>query len=148
MLKTLYLFRGLPGSGKSTAVQALIDRLYNENKIYCVICSADFFWYNDGKYDFRAELREYAHQWCQGEAYYSMFRNKPVVIVDNCNMTVEEMFPYFKAAGALGYKVVLMESDTAWRYNVEECAKRTLHKVSLEQIQRMANKWQPLKIST
>lgn len=145
-MKILFIFRGLPGSGKSSAIKELAKEIYEKNAIPVRICSADFFWDKESVYEFKQEFLEYAHMWCQGEAYYAMFNNIPVVIIDNCNITVEDMFPYIKAAAAFGYRVSIKEAQTTWRYNPEECAARTTHKVPLETIQKMAKKWQPLKL--
>jgi predicted kinase len=148
-MKTLFIFRGFPGSGKSSAVEELVKELYDNKRIPLRVCSADFFWHKDSAnefYDFKQEFLEYAHLWCQGEAYNAMFNNVPVVIIDNCNITVEDMLPYIKAAAAFGYAISIKEPETPWRYNPEECAAHTVHKVPLEIIQRMAKKWQPLKL--
>lgn len=76
---TLILFRGLPGSGKTTVAEFLY---WNDNmaKIY----SADYYMTDsDGNYFFRPEKLRWAHETCQDNARQSMIERVPVILVHN-----------------------------------------------------------------
>lgn len=64
------------------------------------------------------------------------------IIVDNTNTTWKEILPYVELAKAFGYDVEIMEPDTAWKFDVSECFKRNTHKVPLESIQKMFDRWE------
>jgi predicted kinase len=99
MTKTLILFRGLPGSGKTTLAELLSP----------VVMSADAYFedYIDGQlvYNFDpSKLRE-AHEWCQKHTGLHMELSKPVVAVANTFTQEWEMEAYFQLAKKWGYRV-------------------------------------------
>jgi adenylate kinase family enzyme len=58
---TLFLVRGIPGSGKSTFAK----HIWNEY----AICEADKFFHNKetGEYNFDPSRLKEAHEWCRNE---------------------------------------------------------------------------------
>ena len=60
---TMVVMRGLPGSGKSTVVST-ITRVYP----HAVVCSADHYFMNDGKYEYSSSRLKSAHLQCQDKA--------------------------------------------------------------------------------
>jgi predicted kinase len=99
MDKQLILFRGLPGSGKSSLAHALSP----------VVMSADDYFedFVDGQlvYNFDpSKLRE-AHEWCQKHIGLHMELGKPVVAVANTFTQEWEMEVYFAMAKKWGYRV-------------------------------------------
>lgn len=42
-----------------------------------------------------------------------------------------------------GYEIQVLEPDTPWKFNPEECAKRNTHGVPLQAIERMLARWTP-----
>ena len=98
MDKILYLFRGIPGSGKTTAVKSLGLMTFE----------ADQFFMEDGEYKFDpTKLRE-AHQWCKDQVEYVMINGMPKVAVSNTFTQEWEMTPYFELASKYGYMVITM----------------------------------------
>ena len=95
MNKTLYLVRGLPGSGKTTFAKSLT--------VNCV--AADDY---PGLYEgeFHPELLGAAHAWCQGEIEDFMAHECESVAVHNTLTTEKEIKPYVALAERYGYRIV------------------------------------------
>ncbi|XP_036157057.1 NEDD4-binding protein 2-like 1 isoform X6 [Myotis myotis] len=59
--KHLYLLRGLPGSGKTT----LARQLQHDFPRALIFSTDDFFFREDGTYEFNPDFLEEAHEWNQ-----------------------------------------------------------------------------------
>lgn len=150
--RKLIILRSLPEAGKSTTAKLLSDanpfddtEIHSTDDFYMryVECHLpdDKFRY-EWKYVFDgSKLREY-HFRNLCAAIESMTHGINLVIVDNTNTTFDEMKKYCIAAIILGYEIQLIEPETEWRYDVEECYKRNTHGVPLETIQKMRNRWE------
>ena len=100
MEKTLYLVRGLPGSGKSTFAKSLGGTHFE----------SDMFFMVDEEYKFDASKIKDAHQWCQNSVHNAMILNttanlNDVIVVSNTFTQEWEMKPYFEMADQFDYKV-------------------------------------------
>lgn len=143
--------RGLPGSGKSRWVEQYLGTLPMDEALAARqrgYFSTDSFFINSesgkGDYQFQPHrLAEY-HQCNLTNFINALALGEPRVICDNTNMARWEFSAYICAAKAMGYQVreVLLGEvqDTAHQML---CAKRNTHGVSLEQIQKMAQNFQP-----
>ena len=94
-MKTLYIIRGIPGSGKSTfANQLPVD----------VCVAADDFFMKNGKYCYdRMKLSE-AHTWCFNMVKTALENSKSVA-VHNVFLLEEHINPYLKLADDFDYQV-------------------------------------------
>ena len=104
-MKTLYLTRGLPGSGKSTFARLI----WNE---YAVLEADQYFVDKEtGEYKFDGSKIKDAHAWCQNEVEIRMRDNQlnpqyyPEIAVSNTFTQEWEMKPYYDMAERHGYKV-------------------------------------------
>lgn len=123
--------RGLPGSGKSTKSKQLAQA-HN-----AVICSADFYW-NDKP--FNANELGQAHKSCQ-TAFVNALDSGKNALVDNTNTTYSEFSFYIEEALKRNCEVYFAYPETDWRYDVDECAKKTIHNVPIETIQKMKDRF-------
>ena len=99
---TLYLIRGLPGSGKSTFAYELAKSL----DIYSF--EADMSFYDDfGKYNFDPSRLHLAHKWCQERVENTLFHGMSVVVSDT-STTEKEVTAYHDIAKRYGAKFVSM----------------------------------------
>lgn len=133
MYKVLILLRGLPGSGK-TSFANLIWSSY-------VICEADQFFYDeDGNYNFDATKLGLAHKSCQVRVESMMQMNEnnseyfPEIVVSNTSTTEKELQPYLDLALRYGYIVVsLIVENRHGGQNV--------HGVPDEKLEQMRNRF-------
>jgi predicted kinase len=98
-MKTLYIVRGVPGSGKSTFAKS-IGGIHIE---------ADQFFMENGKYNFDITKIKLAHKYCQNQTEAWMKTdgtqvNNDKIVVSNTFTQEWEMEPYFKLAEKYGYR--------------------------------------------
>ncbi len=89
----LILFRGLPGSGKSTAAKNFVQRLQSERTNAIHIEADMYFMQPDGRYKFDATKVKEAHEWCQRTTKVYL-NNSHIVCVSNTFTQLWEMQPY------------------------------------------------------
>lgn len=133
MNKVLIILRGLPGSGKSSFA----------NLIWAshVICEADQFFYDEeGNYNFDATKLGQAHKACQEKVEMFMQDNLnnhqyyPEIVVSNTSTTEKELQPYLDLALKYGYTVVsLIVENRHGGQNV--------HGVPDEKLEQMRNRF-------
>ncbi|XP_021018298.1 NEDD4-binding protein 2-like 1 [Mus caroli] len=136
--KHLYLLRGLPGSGKTT----LARQLQHDYPRALIFSTDDFFFREDGTYEFNPNLLEEAHEWNQKRARKAMRNGISPIIIDNTNLHAWEMKPYAVMALENNYEVIFREPDTRWKFNVQELARRNIHGVPKEKIHRMKERYE------
>ncbi|XP_006879698.1 PREDICTED: NEDD4-binding protein 2-like 1 [Elephantulus edwardii] len=136
--KHLYLLRGLPGSGKTT----LARQLQREFPRALIFSTDDFFFQEDGTYEFNPDFLEEAHKWNQKRARKAMRNGISPIIIDNTNLHAWEMKPYAAMALEHNYEVLFREPDTRWKFNVAELARKNVHGVPRDKIQRMKQRYE------
>ena len=98
---TLYLLRGVSGSGKTSLAYTLEFSLEDSKAI-----SADEYFYRSGEYLFDASLLGEAHQQCQLSTKSHMEEDYSNIIVHNTSTSDKEIQPYLDLAEKYNYKVV------------------------------------------
>ena len=144
---------GLPGSGKSTYAIEYIQKNKNLNSI---ICSADDYFINSsGKYVYVPSKIKNAHDDCKKKFVDALHDpNIDVIIVDNTNLQKMHRDWYVNKARENGVKVkIVLAKDFEKFLNAPEdkkmhwlelFAKRYLHGVDLQTLQRMLTKYDPV----
>lgn len=130
MKKTLFIIRGLPGSGKSTAAEILATCNVSGNLKTFPICTADDFFMRDGEYKFNASQLGAAHDSCKKKVLDNMKVGIEKIFVANTSTTQAELNPYYKMAEEYDYQVVSLIVEN--RHNGEN-----IHNVPNEALERM-----------
>jgi predicted kinase len=105
-MKTLYIIRGLPGSGKTTLARTFAGSN---------VCEADdFFTDEDYNYKFNAANLPFAHIYCQNKCKALMEQGVENIAVSNTSSRRWEFAKYIEFAQVNGYRVVeiTMTGDT------------------------------------
>lgn len=140
IVKMMVIMRGLPGSGKSYRANQLIQGIEEGS----VICSTDYIWETKPfGYFWIPEFVGVAHKINQAKAREACKKGFGAVIIDNTNTTFKEIEPYLEIAKENGYVVGIVEPETEWAFDVEECEIRNSHGVPLEVIKKMKDRFEP-----
>lgn len=142
-MKQIKICRGIPCSGKSTLAHKLCDDLYEYDN--AAHFEADEWHMNDGgKYNWSPDEVYASHKWCQlCVEQFIRYHESATAVVSNTFITVKEFRAYIDIAKKYNANIEIIEPDTAWKYDVNECFERskTTHKVPLATIQRMRDRW-------
>lgn len=97
-MKKCVIMRGVSGAGKSS----FLERHFPDFRV----CSADnYFVTPNGVYVFEAAKLQEAHLHCLREFVADVTHGRPLLAVDNTNLRVAELAPYYQVAAAHGYAV-------------------------------------------
>ncbi len=140
--RVLVIMRGIPGSGKSTAAKKIASELSPPGHVF----STDQFFHQDMDYDkpyvFDARKLGDFHGRNYSRALKAMEAGENVVI-DNTNTVARDADNYIREAHRLGYKVMVRESETPWKFDPEILAQKNQHGVPLDKIKMMIQRWVP-----
>lgn len=97
-MKTLYIVRGLPGSGKSTWVR---------NNLHIKPFEADDFFMRDGVYRYVPDMVHRAHEFCRRRCENAMKEGQEIIAVANTFSRKWEYSKYIDLADKYGYEIVI-----------------------------------------
>ena len=149
-MRTLVLYRGLPGAGKSTRAKIQAQK--------AGVCSTDlhhfeadkFFELNpSGKYVFNNKLLAAAHGWCQGETRWGLSElsdSCPLVLVANTFSQLWELEPYVDIANEFKAALSIVDLFDAG-FDDEQLAKRCIHNVPVDTIAKMRARWEKVTLT-
>lgn len=154
-MKKLIIISGLPGSGKSTLAQKL-EKEYEDQGLEVFTIETDqwFVKHGNGTYKFDASLLNIAHRETFQEVSKAMTPDweasdsqdsYDIIILANTNLTWRDIRGYCELAVNFGYDIEILETETPWRYDLDELEKRGVHNLPREALERMNQKRQPVE---
>lgn len=112
-MKRAIVMQGQSGSGKSTYVLEK-SASWKEAGKSVIICSADDYFLNSkGEYCFDPSRLGSAHAQSLGKWIHALTSGIDIVISDNTNTTLWELYQYVQTAVALGYEVAVVRCVTS-----------------------------------
>jgi hypothetical protein len=127
-IKTLFLLRGLPGSGKSTVANTLSEDKYP-------VLEADQYFMKGGNYNFDMKKLWLAHGDCQKRTEEELKKGTEKVFVSNTFTTESEMAKYRELAEKYKYRLVTMIVE-----NRHESS--SVHNVPAENLEKMRTRFE------
>ena len=102
--KVLVVMRGVSGSGKSTLAKEL-----GEGGV--VLSTDDYFYHEEGNYNFDAKKLSIAHKWNQDRTKEAMQQSVSPIVVDNTHVKFWESRKSVELAQKYGYEVKFAKPD-------------------------------------
>jgi len=99
----LILLRGIPGSGKSTLGEIILQTTQQQKPD--VLSADNFFVDENGVYNFDSTKLKEAHNMCQQKCAERMRLEFSKIVVANTFTQEWEMQPYFEMANRYGYRI-------------------------------------------
>jgi predicted kinase len=129
----LILLRGVPGSGKTTLANVILQQPNNNPQE--ILSADDFFVDGNGEYNFDPTKLKEAHNYCQFRCSERMRQQKIRIVVANTFTQEWEMDEYFKMAERYNYRVhtIIVEN----RHGNEN-----IHGVPKDKLQQMKNRFE------
>ena len=129
----LILLRGVPGSGKTTLANVILQQPNNNPQE--ILSADDFFEDENGEYNFDPTKLKEAHNYCQFRCSERMRQQKVRIVVANTFTQEWEMDEYFKMAERYNYRIhtVIVEN----RHGNEN-----VHGVPENKLQQMKNRFE------
>lgn len=131
-MSKLIVFRGLPGSGKSTMAKSLQKSYIDAGYTTALYESDMFFTDKDGNYKFDGTMLPYAHAWCRNMVLEAL-GNCDVVIVANTNLSLDEMNDWRLMADNLGARMEVFHLKTQYG-NVHGVPAETLERMKAREV--------------
>jgi predicted ABC-type ATPase len=134
-MKTLFIIRGLPGSGKSSLGEKIAPkRSFSADDWFETSARAKNKTYSEV---FDPSDLAYAHQRCQERVQAAMTRNFSDVAVCNTFSEQWEVEPYIKICRENGWDTFVIECQNTFV---------SVHNVPKESVEAMKSRWMPIHI--
>lgn len=131
--KTLFLVRGLAGSGKTTLASALSTMAPSKHGKVWTVSADDYFIDNHGFYNFVPNKLRLAHNYCQNETERLMKHGVENIVVHNTFSRFWEMGFYQKVAKSYEYSVFMIECQNEYG---------SVHDVPEDTVERMRERFE------
>ena len=135
-MKTVYVMRGISGSGKSTYVNEVLKKDHPS----IVHISQDFFWVDEsGNYNFQAFRMGEAVNWAFHQFMDALDSGSETIVVDNVNAQRWHYSLYVRLAKKYSYRVIVCQMPVISKSLAFE---RNVHSVPDYVIQRQIDSFE------
>jgi hypothetical protein len=145
--RTVYILRGVSGSGKDFYIKDREDRLQDNSKYYSedeykVISSDDYFYTKDDKYEFNPKELPIAHAECLHD-FLTAIKNKiPRIYISNIHSKQWEYNNYIRIANMFGYLFKIRELECADSDTLHYFTDRSVHDIQLNKNKLFYENWE------
>ena len=136
------VFRGLPGSGKSSVSKRVQELLQGSSIQVVRICTDEILEMCEGSYLWAGSKMPLYHGIAHKMAYLATNKDVDVVILDNTNMQKSEYEGYTTDARQKGYVIYEFTIGEFTEEAIQLSFNRNSHSVPMEAIRRMAARFQ------
>lgn len=144
--KKLFILRGLPGSGKSVFAEVIVYHSIKDLNLTTSIRNTNsLFIDSDGNYKFDATKLQSNEEKNQRLVEQDMIAGIELIVVDNPNITLNEIMPYNNLAHLYGYEVCVRHIGSRDPNNIRIYHERNQYKVPLSEIERMASRFERMQ---
>ena len=148
-LKTVFILRGLPGSGKKTLIDKLITNLSNNYSLkesdYLICSNHDYFLTNSNsnKYsNYNISELPRASANCLNTYIEGLSDNLPYIFISNTNSQYWEYENYLELAKLFGYKVKVLELECPSDNYISYFCDRSKNKVPFSNCKTYYKQWE------
>lgn len=142
-MKRIFIMRGVSGAGKTTWWQSQFP-----NQVINV-CSADAFFMKDGKYEWDLSKFSEAYGKCLRDFVETVSeKDWSTVVVDNTNIPISDLAPYYALAEAFGHEVKIVTivvnplvAAARGVHGVSDLVTRAKHDFMMEETKRFPARW-------
>ena len=129
------ILRGIPGSGKSHLLRSRCEAS-------SVVCSADNYFMQSGRYNFNPAFIPEAHLQCLESFLTAVIDGKEEVYIDNTNSMLWEYRNYVSLCQLLGMQCHILEIPHSNQRVIDAYCGRNLHRVDMASIQSYIQRWE------
>lgn len=133
--KSLYIVRGLPGSGKSTLTESITPNYVEADMFHMKTIDGETV------YDWKPKNVRKAHQWCHDQVRGMMEMGEIKIAVSNTSTREKEFMKYIELAKEYGYRYfVLTTENYHGGENTHDVPEGTLESMEQRYTVRLRNK--------
>ena len=136
------IFRGLPGSGKSTVSKYVQGCFQAGNTQVVRVCTDEVLEMCEGSYLWAGHKMRLYHGIAFKMVCLSFNNDVPVVLLDNTNIQTKDYEHYITDARQKGYDVRVFVIGEFSQQTIDLCVERNSHNVPRDAIERMARRFQ------
>lgn len=103
--KTLFIVRGVPGTGISSIAELIANEMYSADDLFYTI--------GDGQYEYDPKMISEAHEQCFKNVLSAMRRGVNRIAVHNTFAKKKDYWKYIKAARAAGYTPFILTCESS-----------------------------------
>ena len=145
--RTVYILRGVSGSGKDYYIKNKEERISDNSKYYSkddyvVISSDDYFYKKDNSYSFNPRELPIAHSECLHDFLTAIKSKVPRIYISNIHSKQWEYNNYIRIACMCGYLFKIRELECPDDDTLQYFTDRSIHNIQLNKNKVFYDNWE------